>query len=84
MYAIDVLMMSINLKYVTVLNIKGADYHCIHSRISKSETVNLLQKADLEQKVHIIKHIKMGKEILTFGDFEIEKEKFYRHKIPIF
>ena len=54
----DVLMMSINLKYVTVLNIKGADYHCINSRISKSETVNLLQKADLEQKVHIIKHKK--------------------------
>ena len=26
----------------------------------------------------------MGKEILRFGDIEIEKNKFYRHKIPIF
>ena len=26
----------------------------------------------------------MGKEILTFGDIEIEKNKFYRHKTPIF
>ena len=26
----------------------------------------------------------MDKEILTFGDIEIEKNKFYRHKIPIF
>ena len=25
----------------------------------------------------------MGKEILTFGDIEIEKNKFYRHKTPI-
>ena len=26
----------------------------------------------------------MGKEILTFGDIEIEKDKFYHHKCPIF
>ena len=26
----------------------------------------------------------MGKEILTFGDIEIEKNKFYHHKISIF
>ena len=26
----------------------------------------------------------MSKEILTFGDIEIEKNKFYRHKSPIF
>ena len=26
----------------------------------------------------------MGKEILTFGNIEIGKNKFYRHKIPIF
>ena len=25
----------------------------------------------------------MGKEILTFGDIEIEKNKFYRNKIPV-
>ena len=26
----------------------------------------------------------MSKEILTFGDIEIEKNKFHRNKIPIF
>ena len=26
----------------------------------------------------------MGEETLTFGDFEIEKNKFYHHKTPIF
>ena len=26
----------------------------------------------------------MGKEILTFGNIEIEKYKFCRHKTPIF
>ena len=26
----------------------------------------------------------MGKEIKTFGDVEIEKNKFYRYKSPIF
>ena len=26
----------------------------------------------------------MGKEILTIGDIEIEKDKLYRHKTPIF
>ena len=28
--------------------------------------------------------IKMAKEILTFGDNEIEKYKFYYHKTPVF
>ena len=26
----------------------------------------------------------MGKKILTFGDIEVEKNKFYRHKTPVF
>ena len=26
----------------------------------------------------------MAKEIITFGDFEIEKHKFHRYKNPIF
>ena len=27
---------------------------------------------------------KMGKEILTLGDIEIGKDKFYYHKSPVF
>ena len=50
-----------------------------------------MQSANLtEKKRNIIKHknllphIKMGKEILMFGNIEIEKNKFYRHENPIF
>ena len=34
----DVLMMSMILNGIAILNINGADYHCIITRISKSET----------------------------------------------
>ena len=43
-----------------------------------------------QPKVNIIKHkillshIKMGKDILTFGNIEIEERKIYCNKTPIF
>ena len=40
----DLLMMSMNLSDIAILNIKGSDYHCIITGISKSEAVSLLQK----------------------------------------
>ena len=33
---------------------------------------------------NLLSHINMSKKILTFGDVEIEKKKFHRHKTPIF
>ena len=33
-----------------ILNIKGADYCCIISGISKSEAINLMQNIDLTKK----------------------------------
>ena len=35
---------------IATLNIKGSDYGCIISLISKNETINLLQNADLIEK----------------------------------
>ena len=35
---------------IAILNIKGSDYHCIISSISKNEGINLLQNADLTEK----------------------------------
>ena len=32
----------------------------------------------------LLSNVKMGKEILTFGNIEIEKDKFYHYKGPIF
>ena len=46
----DLLKMSINLTDIAILNIKGSDYYCIISGISKSESINLMQKIDLTKK----------------------------------
>ena len=43
----DLLMMSMNLRDIAIFNIKGSDYHCIISLISKYEATNLLQNANL-------------------------------------
>ena len=43
--------MSRNLSDITILNIKGSDYSCIISLISKKEAINLMQNADLTKKV---------------------------------
>ena len=86
--------MSKNLSDIAILNIKRADYCCIISGISKNEAIYLIKisaKCRFDQKTrNTIKHknllsrIKMGKEILTFHVIEIEKNKFYRNKTPIF
>ena len=39
-----------NLRDIAILNIKGFDYRCIISLISKNEAINLLQNADLTEK----------------------------------
>ena len=43
----DLLMMSMNLIDIVISNIKGSDYHCIISLISKNEAINLIQNAYL-------------------------------------
>ena len=42
--------MSTNLSDIAILNIKGSDYRCIISLISKNEVINLIQNADLTKK----------------------------------
>ena len=70
-----------NLSDVAILNIKGSDYRCIISLISKNEAINLMKNADLTEKggtlqniKNLLSYIKMGKEVLTFEDIEIEKK----------
>ena len=43
-------MMPMNLCDIAILNIKGSDYCCIISLISKNEVINLMQNADLIEK----------------------------------
>ena len=45
----NILMISMNLDDIAILNIEGSDYHCIISLISKNETRNLMQNADLTE-----------------------------------
>ena len=44
-------MMSVNLSDIAILNIKGSDYCCIISRISKNEAINVMQNADLTENI---------------------------------
>ena len=46
----NLLMMSMNLMDIAILNIKGSDYCCIVSSISKNEAINLMENADLTKK----------------------------------
>ena len=46
----DLFMMSMNYSDIAILNIKGSDYRCIISLISKNETINLLKNVDLTKK----------------------------------
>ena len=39
-----------NLSDIAILNIKGSEYRCIVSLISKNEAINLMQNADLNKK----------------------------------
>ena len=42
--------MSMNLSDIAILNIRSADQHCIISRISKNNAINVMQNADLTKK----------------------------------
>ena len=46
----DLLMMSMDLSDTAILNIKGSDYCCIISGISKNEAINIMQNLDLTKK----------------------------------
>ena len=79
--------MSSNLNDIAILNICSVDYCCAINGIDKREAMNLLQNADLTEKREVLQknyHIyKMGKEIITFGNTEVEKHKFHQCKNPI-
>ena len=42
------------------------------------------KKLNFIKHEYILSHVKMGKEILTFGDIKIEKNEFYGHKSSIY
>ena len=46
----DLLIMCMNLNDIYVSNIKAFDYRCIIRRLSKSESINLIQNIDLTEK----------------------------------
>ena len=43
-----------NLSDIAILNIKGSEYRCIISLISKNEAINLMQNADLNKKIRTL------------------------------
>ena len=51
----DLLIIYINLSDIAILNIKGPEYCCIITGISKNQATNLMQNADLTQKAKLCK-----------------------------
>ena len=50
----DLVMMSMNLSNIFILNIKGSDYRCFISGISKNEAIYLMQNVDFTEKSRIL------------------------------
>ena len=72
-------MMSVNLREIVILNIKGSDYCCIISLIMKIEALDWLKIADLTEKCETLQvfqknmkilrsYIKMEKTIIKFEE----------------
>ena len=51
----DLLLMSLSLSDTAILKVKGSDYHCIISLISKNEAINFIQNADSAEKIGTLK-----------------------------
>ena len=66
----DLLKMSISLSNIAVLNIKGCDYRCIISLISKNEAINLLQNDSLTKKAKDYKMQKYKKFLKAYIKME--------------
>ena len=47
-----------NFSDIAILNIKGFDYCCIISLISKNEAIHLMQNADLTNKIRTLLNIR--------------------------
>ena len=64
--------MSMNLSNIALLNINGANYCCIISRIRRREAIEVMQNIDLIEKVkhyyNLLSQTKLVKEILSLGD----------------
>ena len=70
----DFFFFFINISDISILNIKGSDYCCVINLISKNGAIKFIQNGDLTKKAeHHETYTKMCKEILTFGNIEIEK-----------
>ena len=61
------------LSNIAILNIKGYDYCCINSGISKNEAINIMQNAHLTKKSRTLKNIQMEKNTKVF----ISQKKVY-------
>ena len=61
----DSLIMFMNLSWIAVLNIKGADHFCVIRKISKGESINLTKNVDLSKEVWNM--LEIDGEIMSFS-----------------
>ena len=46
----DLTMLFLNISYIAIITVKGADYRCIIHGINKSEAIHLLENSMLEDR----------------------------------
>ena len=68
----DVLMISINLNDIAILNIHRVNYCCNINGIDKSEAAKCCFNWKKRELIKI-KKVEMNKEIISFGNIEIEE-----------
>ena len=75
-----------NLSNIAILNIIGADCRCIIIGISKSKAKFRFdqKKRNIIKHKKLLSHIKMGNEVLNFGNIEIEEINFTTMKVLFF
>ena len=49
----DLTMLCLNISHITIITVKNVGYRCIIHKISKSEAINLLKSAVLENRGYI-------------------------------
>lgn len=84
-----VVMLSMNFNDIVLLKVNGLNYRRIINGINKIEAIYLLKNENLNEKkwnvINVIffsSYIKWKKEIITFGDAEIQKGNFHRSRNP--
>ena len=73
----DLLMLSMNLIDIAILKIKTTDYRSVISRISKGETINIMQNIDFTGKIPKVDFNRTFLAVTSLGSALKKDENYY-------